>query len=333
MVGFKQGGLLREPKRLIVTGCPPLAEGDWLTIDGMTGEVFGGRARVEKKHWTSHPELVQLSLIVERAVASGRVPPTCAGAVWQMWDFFRHGVPLCGADARTRVARSRRQGSSIPPLKNSGAIRRGLVQVAGEAQENYDAVIRGLIATVEKELRSAIGPQRAALCCRVLWEPAVHVRPSDSRQLVGFEFFDINRYVHNLIGISHIRFLVECEVPSPGEAWFIERAGRVGFRVIPGAGTITACRIEVNGARLAHEDIPNFYTWLRRRKHFWNWFRENDTSHDEISAFLRRYPRTGAADKKLAPLCAELGLIRGRSLTIAGLSLIGRRKEIRVRIP
>jgi hypothetical protein len=293
----------------------------------MTGEIFAGRARVETKPWASHSELVQFSMIVDRAVTCGHVTPACAGTVWRMWDFFHHEVPLRGTNTQTGVVGKCGGRISLPRLGNAEAVRHSLVQPDSAAKENYDQIIRGFVAAVEKEFRSAIGPEGSGLCCRALWEPVVRDRPSDSSQLVGFEFCDINRYIQHLINISDIQLLIECNVPSPGEAWLFERVGRSGVRVIPGAGTITACRIMVNGALLAHEDIPNFYTWLRRRKYFWHWFEENDTSHDEISAFLKRFQRTGATDKRLALLCTELGLLRRGSLTSSGMSLIGRRHK------
>ncbi len=324
VVGFRQWTVLPGTQSGLAPGCALVKEGDWLTIDGATGEVFAGRARVATKAWASHHELVQLSTIVECAVASGHVPPTAAGAVWRMWDFFKFKVPLRGTDMQTGRARKCRGGISLHRLGNAEAVRDSLVRLESGKKDNYDKIIRGLAAAVETELQSAIGPQRSGLCCRALWEPVVHDRPSDSSQLVGFEFFDINRHVHHLINISHIQWLIECDVPSPGEAWFIAHVGRAGVRVLPGAGTITVCRIMVNGALLAHEDIPNFYTWLRRRKHFWHWFEENGTSHAEISAYLKRFERTGATKKRLALLCTKLGLLRRGSLTISGMSLIGR---------
>ena len=329
VVGFRQWTVLPGTQPEPAPSCVPVKEGDWLTIDGVTGEVFAGRAWVATKPWASHPELIQLSTIVECAVASGQVPLAAAGWVWRMWDFFKFKVPLCGTDTQTGNARKCSGKIFLPRLGNAEAIRRSLVRLVGGTKENYNQIIRGLIAVVEKELQSAIGPELSGLCCRALWEPVVHDRPSDSSQLVGFEFFNINRHVHHLINISHIQCLIECDTPSPGEAWFIERVGRSGVRVIPGAGTIKACRIKVNEALLAHEDIPNFYTWLRRRKYFWRWFEENGTSHAEISAYLKRFERTGAADKRLALLCTELGLLKRSSLTASGISLIGWRNKTR----
>jgi len=59
----------------------------------------------------------------------------------------------------------------------------------------------------------------------------------------------------------------------------------------------------------------------------WHWIEDNDTSRDENAAFLRRYARKGATDKRLAPFYAEHLACSGVSLTNAGISLIGRRKK------
>ena len=329
VVNFNQGVIAREERRLLIPGFAPLREGDWLTIDGMTGDVYAGRSRIDIKPWKSHPELAQLSLIIERAVSSGHVPPTCAGMVWRIWDFMRHGLPLLRHESEACEGESGRL--NYPRTADQDAIdaRQRLVPIDRAARLNYSELLLGLMKTLNRQLRlrSAVGKPQP--CCRVLWDPNRQIQLQNSSQLVGFEFFGINRRIPHLIEISDICFHLDCAVQSASEAWVVKMVPGCGSSLVPTARAIKACRIMVNGAELGQEAIPEFYTWLRRREYFWRWFEEHQTSHQELAAFLKHFARTGGLDPKLSVLCRELGLLKNGQLTAAGLSLIdsGRRNQ------
>jgi phosphohistidine swiveling domain-containing protein len=321
VVNFKQGELGREERVLRVPGFAPLREGDWLTIDGMTGDVYAGKAQVETRPWKSHPELAQLALVVEQAVASGHVPPGCAGGTWRIWDFLRHGLPLPGQEIQTSEETKRPHKYPPTAARDAADARRTTVPISSAECPNYSGIVLGLMKTLDRQFRAAVGT--AQPYCRVPWDPGSQLDLRKCRQLVGLEFFGINRRIPHLLEISDVRLHLECEVESPTEAWSVESVPGFGLRVVPGARTIRACRVTVNGAQLEHEDIPKFYTWLRRREYFWQWFEEHDTSHRKIAAFLRQFARTRAHDPKLSVLCRELGLLKNGRLTVAGLSLAG----------
>ena len=320
VVGFRQGMISRQEEALLVPGFAPLREGDWLTIDGMAGEVYAGRAKIVTKAWEAHPELLQLSLIIEKAVSSGHVPPTCAGPVWRIWDFMRHGLPLAQERIALPAAKDQPRRPSVPDVDSAATARQKMSPVEIALQEHYSEIIHGLMTTLERLFRSS-RHRKPSRCCRLLWDPARQLRSQECSQLVGFEFVGINQHIPHLIEISSLRFHLDCEVQSPSEAWAVQPVPGFGIRMIPGARTIKACRITVNGAELGHEDVPVFYSWLRRREYFWHWYEEHQTSHAEIAAFLERFARTGKHDPKLSVLCYELGLIRQNGLTAAGRSL------------
>jgi hypothetical protein len=260
---FSFQGLPGGEQGLQFPGCAPLKEGDWLTLDGMTCDVLAGRAKVERKPWRSRAELLQLWLILRHVVYSGHVPPACAGSVWRIWDLLRHGVRLGSPQRRVGVARKRSKPPSLPPLQNADAMRQAMSKIAADDTP----VILGLVTAIERQFRAVLGARCSHLYSRPLWEPTIGARSLGAAQLVGFELFDIDRYIPHLLGICRIRFLIECVAHSPSEAWRFESAGPRGFRIIQGSGRIEACRVEVNGALLEHQDLPKFYTWLRRREY------------------------------------------------------------------
>ena len=320
VVGFRQRRLSHEDEALLIPGLAPLREGHWLTIDGMTGEVYAGRAKIATRAWEAHPELLQLSLIIEKSVSSGHVPPSCSGPVWRVWDFMRHDLPL---PQHRNTAFSREDQLRVryaPDADNAAEARNKLTRIEAPLRENYSEIILGLKTTLERLLRTS-QRRKPTTCCRLLWDPAQELQPQECSQLVGLEFAGINQEVPHLIEISDIRLQLDCEVQSASEAWSVESLPGFGMRVVPGSRTIKACRITVNGAELGHEDIPVFYTWLRRREYFWHWYEEHQTSHARIAAFLKRFGTTGKHDSKLSVLCFELGLISQNQLTVSGRSL------------
>jgi len=240
---FDFQNLPRGKRALLFEGLAPLKEGDWLTIEGMTGGVFAGRAKVRTKPWRTHPELQQLWLIIEQAVYSGHVPPRRAGAVWQIWDLLRHGVRLANTQRRGGVAHNQSTGSFLPPLQDADAIRgtmfqwestsalvqrlcaasrNGLSQTIGMMEKNDTAMILGLVTAIERQIREVLGLESSHLYCHPLWQPMIETRSTGDAQLVGFELFGIDRYIRQLNGISHIRLLLECELHSPDEEWHFE---------------------------------------------------------------------------------------------------------------
>ena len=327
VANFNQGVIAHQERRLLIQGFAPLREGDWLTIDGLTGDVYEGRSPIEAKPWESHPELVQFSLIVERAVCSGHVPPKGAGMVWRIWDFLRHELPLPGHEPEACRGENGRLNYPRSADRDARDAQQRLVPIDRAARRNYSELLLGLMTTLDRQLRSAAGNPQPY--CRVLWDPDRHLQSRNSSQLVGFEFFGINRRIPHLIEISDIRCHLDCEVESSSEAWAVKSVPGYGSSLIPRARTIKACHITVNGAELDQEDVPTFYTWLRRREYFWHWFDEHETSHQELATFLKQVARTSTPDPRLSVLCRELGLLKNGRLTAAGLSLIdsGKRNQ------
>ena len=255
-----------ESGALRVKGRTALREGDWLTIDGLTGQVFSGRSNLVAKPWQEIPELQMVSLVVDKAVATGHVPAACAGSVWRIWDFLRHNLPL----TRRFLQRSpaRKAGSVRISSRENQVVnqaRQQLKKVKDGVGKNHSEIILGLIRTLDR-LLGATAKGRSAF--RLLWNPTNHLHLDEWSQFVGFEYAGVNRRIPHLAEVSVIQFLLECEVPSSAEAWSVQTCPRLGRRIQPGAMFIKASRLMVNGAELNQADVAAFYTWLRRREYY-----------------------------------------------------------------
>lgn len=327
VVGFTRGSIASDDRVLSVPGFAPFHEGDWITVDGLTGHVYSGQAPVEVKSWQSHPEVLQLSLLVEKAVSTGHVPEGCAGKVWRIWDFMRHGLPLCRNESLSRKRDDGKQYHPRTAARDLAAARRVLTPIDEMSRTNYSEILLGLIATIDRQLR--MSQDSTQPCSRMLWDPGRQIQLGDSSQFVGLEFCNLNRRIPHLIEIADIRLLLECEVKSPSEAWTVESDSKFGPRVCPKSSVIKACYITINGAKMDPEDLPRFYTWLRRREYFWRCFEERQTSHRELTTFLENYRRERRVHSNLELLCHELGLLKQGQPTAAGLSLMGRRTKRR----
>ena len=266
VTGFNAVGNPKNKDGSLLSSNQAFAEGGWLTIDGATGEVFAGKALVESKPWNAHSELALLDLLVEKAVASGRVPPKAAGAVWRIRDFLRHGRPLTDLNYEAKAAPEKRRVLSASSGKKADIARKTLHPLHRAEQANFSEFFSGLIATLERLFQAAANRRQPV--CRGLWGPEQQYRPAEQSQLVGFEYFGINRQIPHLIELASIRIHLECKPQSLLEAWTIESSHNFGARVVPRCRTISGCQLWVNGAELLPEDLPQFYTWLRRREYF-----------------------------------------------------------------
>ena len=238
---------------------------------------------------------------------------------------MRHGLPLTNMESESRLPVDKQRTFSLIPSKKTDAARKTLTPISEVSRKSFSDILLGLMATLERLFECSSRRQQAY--CRELWNPEHQYSPEKESQLVGFEYFGINRRIPHLIEHANICIHLECKPQSPAEAWTLESSPDIGVRVVPRSRSISACQIWVNGAELRHEDLPKFYTWLRRREYFWRGFEENQTSHQEITDFLMRFKKSAKFDQRLAALCWEFGLIKNGKPTVAGLSLLNSGKK------
>ena len=142
------------------------------------------------------------------------------------------------------------------------------------------------------------------------------------KQLIGEEYFHINKYIPHLIDICNIKLFLEIEVNSENELWFLDNTNIKGESIIDRGDTITGYKIFVNEALVSHEDLPIFYNSLRKREYYWKWFQNNRTNYIEIVSFLKKEKKKRLTNFRLNTYAHELGLLNNNELTISGMSLV-----------
>jgi len=110
--------------------------GSWITINGLTGEVFEGRARCKTLGWRDYPELVALAEIVARAVATGNAPRDAVGQVWRMSDFFLHAAPLArGSIGKKAVSRQSYTSFEQPTAESLERVQQNLTPLSSPSKK------------------------------------------------------------------------------------------------------------------------------------------------------------------------------------------------------
>ncbi len=307
--------------------------GSWITINGLTGEVFEGRAKCRTLHWRDFPELVVLSEIVARAVASGNIPNDAVGQTWRMSDFFLHSAPLTrGSTRKKAVFRSTFTSFESPSAECLRRVQHSLTPLAPGERKNYSEILLSLIDSQLRVLSSALGIGNHARYFRPLWDPKQHVdrkNEDEGTQLVGMEFFGLNRHIPHLIDVATITIFLELEVRGEASEWFLDFTNPAGESLVVGSDSVLAYCLLINDAEVQHDDVPLLYHSLRRREYGWRVFDQNGATHDEVVNALAAWASRKPAGASALALCYELGLVRKRKLTLAGKSLMGalRRKK------
>jgi len=302
--------------------------GSWITINGHTGEVFEGRAKCKTQIWHDYSELVALAEIVARAVATGNAPRDAVGQVWRMNDFFLHAAPLTrGSIGKKSVSRSSFTSFEQPSDECLDRIQQSLTPLAREERRNYGEILLSVMDSQFRILSAALGVGNHPQYFRPLWNPkqSVHRKNDDEgTQLVGMEFFGLNRRVARLVDVATITILLELDVRGEGSEWFLDFTNPAGESLVAGSESVRAYRLLINDAEVRHDDVPLLYDSLRRREYRWRIFDQNGTTHGEVVNALAGWASKKSVDDRALPLCYELGLIRNRKLTLAGESLLGK---------
>jgi len=308
-------------------------EGAWITLNGSTGEVYGGEAKLISGDWQEIPELRMLGQMIEQAIVSDGLDQGSVGSTWRIRDFFIHSVPLRRTRTNKRPVSGRSYTSFVPPrAEELDAGRKALHPIPLSEREDYSQVLLGLSETLSRLLASELGLGNHHKYFRPLWDPEVTVRPGtdeEQTQFLAFQYFDVNRYVHHLPEISDFLFLLEVELRSEEDKWFLDFTNPNGESLVVNSDVVLGANLFVNAASVQHCDIPILYNVLRRREYYWRWFEYNKTSHEELAEFLRQGTYMSQPDSRLALYCEELGLIREGELTLAGLSMIGKLEKAR----
>jgi len=305
-------------------------EGSWITVNGTTGEVFSGKGKCLARSWQEYPELAALAEIIIKAIITANVPAESTGKVWKIHDFLFHSVSLKrGLTQKRAVVRKSFSSFLMPHEETFRRIRSSLRRLAIQERDNYSEILFSMISWQLRQLSEKVGIGSHYRYFRPLWDPGRMLEEIEPQrtQLVGMEFYDVNRHIPNLIELATITVILELDVTVAHSQWFLDFTNPLGESLVSASESALAYRLYVNDAEVRHQDVPVFYNSLRRRKYTWNLYDRNGTTHAEITACLAAWETKKQTRSPLLPLCFEMGLIRNGQLTQAGSSLLGKHRR------
>jgi len=328
VVGFTDINIISMSRATFLGRNKLCREGDWITINGYTGEVYFGKANIRESEWERSPELRVLAEMIEHVVISGDFDILSVGSIWRIRDFFAHRLPLRRIKSNKISTHHRTYTSFVQPsLKKIEDANRLFTITSPEEREDCSQILLGFSEALSRLLASNLGLGNHHKYFRPLWDPKttiVHYSEVIRTQLIGFEYFDINRYVIHLPDISDIIFLMKVALYHEEEQWFLDVTNPNGESLVVNSDIVLGYKLYINGASVQHKDLPVLYNILRRREYYWQWYVYNKTSHDELVQFLREGIYLSLPKSRLTMYCEELGLIFNGELTKVGLSMIGK---------
>ena len=312
VIGFEPMQLRPEEKVLFVSSYGLLRAGKWITVDGNTGEVYAGRAERTQNSWRDQPDLQTLAQIIELGIKGDDVPANAVGRVWRIRDFFAHHIPIKDSLTSKRQTESKSFVSFVPPTQRSlDATKEALTPISSEDEQNYGLIILSMADTLERLLKTALGLGNHHLYFRPLWDPKSAIfrrNETEGAQMIGFEFFDINRYIPHLIDIATLTFVLDVELKTDSGEWFLDFTNSLGESLVPGSHKVKSYEVRLNDAQVQHSDLPLLYHALRRREYEWRFYEANETSHGDIIDFLSSREEGKRTEmERLVPICYRIG--------------------------
>jgi len=307
-----------------------LGSDDWMTIDGTSGSVYLGRGEAAVPSWRKIPELRSLAGIVDAAVLDDSLDHRVIGKAWQFRDFFAHAVmPVEEHTSKRSVRVGRSISFDAPSYSHLAKTSDSLHEVLSGDRDWCRRILLGLSATMSRVLAGRLGLGNHHLYFRPLWDPNTEAAECTC-QLVGFEFFDVNRYIRHLPDIGELTFLLRIKLEGEGDRWFLDVTNPRGEGLVAGLGHIAAFMLLVNGAEVSFADLPALYSILRRREYFWNWYAANHTSYEQLRDCLSSVSKGAPPETRHAIYCQELGLLDPDGTpTRAGRCMLGQEERER----
>ena len=307
---------------------PLLNIGDFITIDGNNGNVYAGEANFINKNWRNDAELVGISKMIELSIRSNNIAKSNIGHCWALRDLFLHNLSIeSNNHFKKPIGNLNKYISFSQPKKERiDSYWNGIYAIPQGDKENYKYILNGIRKTLLRISSNKVGIGNHFKYFRPLFDPMLSIQNEYNRpfkQLIGEEYFHINKYIPHLIDIYNIKIFLEIEVDSENELWFLDNTNIKGESIVERGDNITGYKIFVNEAFVSHKDLPIFYHSLRKREYYWKWFQHNKIHYTEIVLFLKKDTNERLTNFRLNTYAHELGLLNNNELTISGMSLIG----------
>jgi phosphohistidine swiveling domain-containing protein len=302
-----------------------LHEGQWITLNANTGKILRGKSRFNLIHWSDQPELNILNRMQSFALLTNIVQPSICGRFWRIRDYFLHAIPLRDAPSRKRPVAIRKDlDQSSAASKAVSLISKALCTIPPKDVQNVSEIMWGFHRTLSRMLSGALGIGNHDRYCSALWDPAETVTEENGEtflQLVGIEYFDINRYSKNLPDIAHM--LLAMEIETSGQGCFLEHTNPTAPSLVTSSFQVVKMYLGINGHAVSLEEIPAIYNVFRKREYRFTWYQEHEIDHDDLLNHIRLSFCDRIGSRHLTHMANALGLMNCDTVTRVGKSFIG----------
>jgi phosphohistidine swiveling domain-containing protein len=336
------GWSLDVPRNLLSTSKESIEEGEYITIDGTSGDIFSGRGEFHIPSGVQDERLLLLTQVIDVLASEGELPEGHVAAAWQIRDLITYGGSNANPPDREGIIQKWphqykvRRAKAFKNLnrRRTNALRDELYTLSESLDSNeYKYLWLGLRSCLLRQLSKYVGMGRHPNFYRPLFDPLEailesgrskkwDINPSDRIQLIGEEFFSINHYVPEYLEVEAIRIYWAIVCSRPQDLWRVDKTNPAGEKLLAGRSSILALKVIFNDASVSSEMLPRLYNYLRRKEYFWDWYSAKKTSRREIIELLRAHQETPRSKEDKA-LLRSAGLISASGqLNKAGISLL-----------
>jgi len=314
-----------KENQAVINGCK-IKEGDWITINGSSGNLYLGKGNVFVPDWRNNKHLYIFSRIIEKAICTNILNDNIVGKAWILRDYFLHNIPFIISGTDKRSINNKKYISFTPPNnEQTSNIYSKLIKLDYE-EKDIRLTIQGVRNSLLRQLANNIGIGNHYKYYRPLLDPMSCVkqgsRPNDSKyQLIGEEFFNISKFIPKLIDIYKVKIYFEIQTDSENGLSFLDFTNPRGESIVLKDNNIVSVYFEINDQEIKLNDLPALYSTFRKREYFWIWYSENLTSHKEIVDFVNKPKEDRIKNFRLNTYAHELELLENDLLTNSGNAL------------
>jgi phosphohistidine swiveling domain-containing protein len=303
-----------------------LNKGDWITINGSNGNLYLGKGNVFVPNWRSNKYLYAFSRIIEKAICTNILDNNLIGKAWIIRDYFFHNIPIGIGETHKKSVNNDKYVSFVQPNKNEVASIYRNIRKLNREDENIKLIIQGIRNSLLRQLPNKVGIGNHYKYYRPLLDPMSFVNRESTAndiktQLIGEEFFNISKYIPNLIDIFKIKIYFEIETDSENGLSFLDFTNPKGESLVIKDNNIVSAYIEINEQKIKTDELPSLYNTFRKREYFWTWYSENLTTHKEMVDFINKSKVNRVKNFRLNTYAHELELLENDSYTKSGDAL------------
>ena len=304
-----------------------------LTIDGNNGKIYAGFCEIEKRN-SNVREIEMLHKLLVMAIQYNIIADETPALIWRLWNAIELNKRYGKENTKRLVVKdSQEYVSFTQPESNKIEL---LWSKLGHIN-NSGMLVEDLIGFLVDELSAQVPLGCHYLYMRPILDPmkviTYYDESLDGFQLTGVEFFHINHFIDFLLDVCNIKiyFSTRFHHEDLGDAHDIEYSSfnyldytnQYGESLIINNYDVAGIAIYINDVLIDINEIYKVYHLIRRRKYYWNWYKENNVSKKEIIHYLKTRDFQNMNKSKMYYLCEEMRLINNGELTLIGASLVG----------